>query len=286
MFTLAAKAMWWMGCCRPNKNQIHPSDAGAVRRTSTVITKLALIGLENGGKSTIMAALSKQPLTGIAATWGCNTSDPITLDRRKVMLYDLGGSERIRGIWPEYYAECHGFIFVVDAMDPGRFEEAKAELAKARAHPYLSGKPFLVYWNKSELSKLDPEQRSKFENILGLSPGGQDNHEFRIVPSTATKSKKRKPNRGLVLGLRWLVGVVMVKGPSMSSRMESDIVEYQARIEKERRAKQERVRIAREKREQERLKAEAEAAEHPDSEQELVTAKQLPGAMSSPVPLD
>ena len=31
--------------------------------------------------------------------------------------YDLGGGKTFRGIWPKYYHEVHGFIFVVDSTD-------------------------------------------------------------------------------------------------------------------------------------------------------------------------
>ena len=34
-----------------------------------------------------------------------------------VTIYDLGGSKSFRGIWPKYYHEVHGFIFVVDSAD-------------------------------------------------------------------------------------------------------------------------------------------------------------------------
>lgn len=32
---------------------------------------------------------------------------------------------RMRSIWDKYYADAHGVIFVVDAADVARFEEAK-----------------------------------------------------------------------------------------------------------------------------------------------------------------
>lgn len=37
----------------------------------------------------------------------------------------LSGQVRMRSIWDKYYADAHGVIFVVDAADVARFEEAK-----------------------------------------------------------------------------------------------------------------------------------------------------------------
>ena len=57
-----------------------------------------------------------------------------------MVLYDLGGGKKIRGIWDKYYAEVHACIFVVDAANQDRFEEAKAALHDAVRDPRIAGK--------------------------------------------------------------------------------------------------------------------------------------------------
>ena len=61
------------------------------------------------------------------------------------MVYDLGGNAGIRAIWPEYYAEVHAFVFVLDLADRPRFAEAKDELAKVTSATatffFLFGRP-------------------------------------------------------------------------------------------------------------------------------------------------
>lgn len=42
-----------------------------------------------------------------------------------VIMWDLGGQVRMRSIWDKYYSDAHGVVFVLDAADVGRFEEAK-----------------------------------------------------------------------------------------------------------------------------------------------------------------
>ena len=59
-------------------------------------------------------------------------------------LFDVGGGEKIRGIWKCYYMEAHAAVFVVDASDPARFDEARTLLHEAYATETLNGKPLLV----------------------------------------------------------------------------------------------------------------------------------------------
>jgi ADP-ribosylation factor related protein 1 len=42
-----------------------------------------------------------------------------------LVFWDLGGAASLRSIWEKYYAETHAIIYVVDAADEERFDEAK-----------------------------------------------------------------------------------------------------------------------------------------------------------------
>ena len=61
-----------------------------------------------------------------------------------VTFYDLGGGARIRGVWPQYFADVHGVVYVIDATDEARMEEATKELHAAQLHPMIIGKPTLL----------------------------------------------------------------------------------------------------------------------------------------------
>ena len=71
-------------------------------------------------------------------------SKKINYRGHNVTLFDLGGGKKIRGIWRNYLAEVHGIVFVVDASDPDRIEEAAAEFATVCKSPFVSGKPMLM----------------------------------------------------------------------------------------------------------------------------------------------
>jgi GTPase SAR1 family protein len=71
-------------------------------------------------------------------------SEVIERGHVRVTFLDLGGGERIRGIWPRYFAEVHGVIFVVDAADYARIDEAKEVFIEEMKDERLMGKPVLV----------------------------------------------------------------------------------------------------------------------------------------------
>ena len=68
-----------------------------------------------------------------------------------VTIYDLGGSRSFRGIWPKYYHEVHGFIFVVDSSDPSRLSECSSVLQGMLGHSQVQGKPILLLANKADI---------------------------------------------------------------------------------------------------------------------------------------
>ena len=75
-----------------------------------------------------------------------------------VTIYDLGGSRSFRGIWPKYYHEVHGFIFVVDSSDPSRLSECSSVLQGMLDHQQVRGKPILLLANKSDMEHAQVRQ--------------------------------------------------------------------------------------------------------------------------------
>ena len=75
----------------------------------------------------------------------------------KITSYDLGGSQGFRGIWPRYYHEVHGFVFVVDSADSARLAEASLAFKDFLKNPKVKGKPLLLLCNKSDLEEAQDE---------------------------------------------------------------------------------------------------------------------------------
>merc|ERR1719222_794639 len=80
--------------------------------------------------------------------------------------YDLGGHETARRIWKDYFATVDGIIFLVDAADRTRFQEAREELSHLLEEQALSTVPFVVLGNKIDIPTAASED--ELRNTLGL----------------------------------------------------------------------------------------------------------------------
>ena len=62
-----------------------------------------------------------------------------------IVLYDLGGGQKIRGIWKDYLNEIFGVIYVVDSSVRERMGEVKDNFWNLIGHEMVRSKPVLVY---------------------------------------------------------------------------------------------------------------------------------------------
>jgi ADP-ribosylation factor-like protein 13B len=152
--------MWislWSLCKGPRKYKRHLT--------------IVLLGIDNAGKSTVLARLKngeltllffKPPVHKLSRVWldpGSPTTATIGFSTATVQfnpdnakqkyaltIYDVGGGPKIRGIWKNYVAEVHGVVWVVDSCDSMvRLKESAAELHKIYAEDErLQGKPLLM----------------------------------------------------------------------------------------------------------------------------------------------
>merc|ERR1712051_807361 len=71
---------------------------------------------------------------------------------------DLGGHETARRIWKDYFAALDGVVFLVDAADRTRFQEAREELHRLLDEPCLADVPFVVLGNKIDIPVAASEE--------------------------------------------------------------------------------------------------------------------------------
>ncbi|CAJ0944610.1 unnamed protein product, partial [Mesorhabditis belari] len=148
-------------CCGPNDHQ----------KNSREIV-LACFGIDGAGKTSSLKILRGESPQNVLSTNGFSLMEMTFDDEFKIKIYDLGGNERIRDIWQNYYAEIHGFIYVLDASKSTRINENIRVMQKLLSEPDIRGKPCLIVLNR--FNSLDFDEYT-FTNEVGLQ---QISHTF------------------------------------------------------------------------------------------------------------
>ncbi|XP_061429972.1 ADP-ribosylation factor-like protein 4D [Lethenteron reissneri] len=85
--------------------------------------------------------------------------------------WDVGGQEKLRPLWRSYVRGADGLVFVADASDPERLEEARCELLRVSRLPECQGVPVLVAASKSDLpGALPADEVGRRVGATQLSP--------------------------------------------------------------------------------------------------------------------
>ena len=118
--------------------------------------KILFLGLDNAGKTTLLHMLKENRVQVHVPT----------LHPIKFKTFDLGGHETARRLWQDYFTTVDGVVYLVDAIDRGRFPEAKKELDALLTSDELCDVPFLVLGNKIDMPSAASEEELKY--ALGL----------------------------------------------------------------------------------------------------------------------
>lgn len=115
-----------------------------------VPAKIAMVGLDAAGKTTVLYKLHLGEIVTTIPTIGFNV-EKLEYKNLTMTIWDVGGQKRLRQLWHHYYEGLNAFIFVVDSTDRERFDEAANELELALQNDQLRGVPVLVYANKQDM---------------------------------------------------------------------------------------------------------------------------------------
>ena len=153
--------------------------------------KLLLAGLDGSGKTLLLEHIKAcylrghraAPASAIPPTIGMNLCKVPVMDM-DVTLWDVGGT--MRKIWGQYYGEVDGVVFVVDACDRARFEEARLALAEILTHIAVA-LPVLLVANKQDLPHAAGagEVMDAVGRPAGLSDASSRRH--RVIEVSALK---------------------------------------------------------------------------------------------------
>ena len=168
-------------------------------------------------------------MAGVLPTMGQASDEVRFAKKTDVTLLDLGGAEKIRGIWPRYYAEVHGFVYVVDASDRDRFREARECLDGVLSHTYVKGKPFAVIANKADCPGA--ASPAEVDEALGVGAlldggGGSDGAAARSLPCVALASRPRRPHAGITRAMRDVLARIVESKSTLEPRREADMAAH------------------------------------------------------------
>ena len=117
---------------------------------------IVLLGLDNAGKTTLLHRLQTDTIRSFPPTdRPTESAAAIQLGGIQFRVTDLGGHEAVRHLWSDYLTENAAVLFVIDAADPERLEEAAYEL-DALLETLDASIAVCVLLNKCDLSEAMP----------------------------------------------------------------------------------------------------------------------------------
>ena len=165
--------------------------------------KLAFLGLDNAGKTTLLQMLKENHLGQYEPT-GQPTSEELTIAGTEFQTFDLGGHSQARRIWRDYLQAIDAVVYLVDCADRQRFAESKAELDGLLA--IECDVPVLVLGNKIDRPEAIDEHGLR--ETLGLHSDTARQADLRPVAVFMCSVTKRQ---GYGDGFRWLAQYINKK---------------------------------------------------------------------------
>jgi ADP-ribosylation factor-like protein 13B len=188
-----------------------------------------------------------------------------------MQFFDLGGGAKIRNIWKNYYGKMHGIVFVVDAADPDRMDEAKEVLHAMLNDPTSKGKPLAIFANKQDL----PLAMTASDILLALELDNFPDTEQQVFACSALGQgvEKSGVDKRLTEGIDW-----------MAARVTKRFAEIDAAVKESIKAKEEEMlrRRAEIQKRTEARKAAEKAAKEEEEALASSAAAELPPIVSSP----
>jgi GTP-binding protein SAR1 len=127
--------------------------------------KLLILGLDNAGKTTLLNLLRNNKLT-LSIPTTQPYANTVSIGGVTFSACDMGGHKSARRLWSDYCVGTDCIIFVVDAADRERIDEASKELNHLLTASYIVDVPLLVLGNKVDVGYACSE--AELRNRLGL----------------------------------------------------------------------------------------------------------------------
>ncbi len=157
--------------------------------------KILFLGLDNAGKTTLLRQM-KDNVVGVYEPTFHPNYDNLVVGNVQFHTFDLGGHGSARQLWRNYWEDIDGIVFLVDAADSQRFDEAKQELHNILEEDKLDKTPILVLGNKIDC----PRAISK--NVLRNRLSFPQKNNVELFMCSVVK------NLGYKEGFEWLGKII------------------------------------------------------------------------------
>eukprot|EP01139_Manchomonas_bermudensis_P009801 Amastigsp_a339564_1667.p2 type:complete len:178 gc:universal Amastigsp_a339564_1667:1283-750(-) len=159
--------------------------------------EVLVLGLDNSGKSTIIAHLQRADTDEVTPTVGYATKKVIA-NKINYTMHDMSGQDKYRNLWATHFATTDGIVFVMDATDAVRIPIVRDELEQILKHEAILARPsmpLLFFANKFDVPghmRMDElSAQLDLQTLLG-------DRVWHIAESVAITGE------GLDLGMAWM----------------------------------------------------------------------------------
>ena len=165
--------------------------------------RVLMVGLDGAGKTTTLLSLARglpaceEPQLNTLPTLSYSV-DELKWRRDRLLVWDVGGQDKLRNLWRHFYCHVGCLVFVVDSGDKQRFSEAREELRLLLAAPQLAEVPLLVLANKQDLDyAASTDEIADHLQLSSLDLSGSP-RSVRLLPVSAWKGS------GLTAAMEWI----------------------------------------------------------------------------------
>ena len=112
--------------------------------------RVLLVGLDAAGKTTLLFRLYSGKTLNTVPTVGFNAKT-FNYQGLSINMWDVGGQDELREFWRHHFTGTQGLIYVVDASDRDRIEEASQLFETVVTDLQLVDASILILANKQDL---------------------------------------------------------------------------------------------------------------------------------------
>lgn len=149
---------------------------------------VVMIGLDNVGKTTLIQKLKygKSEEVYTTPTIGFNVEVVTPCKGLTFTMWDIGGQDKLRRLWSNYYTACRAIIFIVDSSDRQRLPESRKALHLALEDPAMPKDiPVMILANKQDL----PSALSAEDIFVNMGLEHVETHECMALGTVITRSE-------------------------------------------------------------------------------------------------